>query len=540
MRVAPPMTDSGAATPPSPQTPPAGARGSLSRRTALALPLAALPRIAIGQPARPGITVAVQKIANTGVLDPLREQSSNASERYLGLVLETPIARDQHRALERIPGLATAWRRIDSRTLELTLRPNVTLHDGRSLTAEDVAWSFGPRMFGADTPADCHAVARRHWPGLDRVEVTAPLTLRLVNRTPDLTLEGRLAAGGSEVVSAAAHQSAGWAAAARRPVGTGPYKVASFRADTDLVLEAHDAYWGGRPPYATVRFVEVPEAAARADGLRAGQYQLAADIAPDQIEDIERDRRLHVLGGPVPNHRIVVFDNHHPALHDPRVRLALAHATDGQAIVDALWAGRTTVPPGLQWAFYGPMLVPGWTVPAYDPARAKSLLAEAGYKGAPIPYRIRNNYYTAEVATAQVLVEMWRAVGVNAEIQLCENWSQVLDTTRPRGIRDWSNSAVFDDPVSSLVNQHGPHGAQQTNREWTNPELNRLCDALETGEDMEERRRIFARMLVIAEREDPAYLVLHQNAAFTAKRRDLAWRASPSFFLDLGPNGVGT
>ena len=101
------------------------------------------------------------------------------------------------------------------------------------------------------------------------------------------------------------------------------------------------------------------------------------------------------MGGPVPNHRIVNHDRKPPALADPRVRLAMAHAIDGQAIVDALWAGRTRVPPGLQWEFYGPMFIAGWTVPRYDPALARSLLRDAGYQGAPIPYRIRNNYYTA-------------------------------------------------------------------------------------------------------------------------------------------------
>ena len=503
------------------------------RRVALAGVAAALPRIAIGQPARPLLTVAVQKIANTGLLDPLREQSSNASERYLGLILETPIGRNQQGALERVPGLAERWRRLDERTVELSIRPGVVMHDGRTLGAEDVAWSFGPRLFGPDTPADAQAVARRHWPALERVTATGPLTVELRNARPDLTLEGRLAAGGSEVVSATAHQAAGWAAAARHPVGTGAYRVASFRPDVELVLEAHDDWWGGRPRLAGVRILEVPEAAARADGLRAGQFGMAADIAPDQIADIEHDRRLQVLGGPVPNHRIVVFDRHHAALRDPRVRLAMAHAIDGAAIVDGLWAGRTAVPPGLQFPFYGPMMVPGWTVPPFDPARAAALLHDAGYRGEPIPYRIRNNYYTAEVATAQVLVEMWRAAGIQAEIQVCENWSQVLDTSRSRGARDWSNSAVFDDPVSSIVNQHGPDGAQQTNGEWTNAEMNRLSPLLENGTDPAERRRIFARMLQICEREDPAYIVLHQNASFTATRRDLGWRASPSFFLDL-------
>lgn len=515
---------------------------TLTRRAALSAPLGAaalaLPRFAIGQPALPALTVAVPKIANTGTLDPLREQSSNASERYVGLVLETLIGRDQQRALGRVPALAAEWRRVDERTLDITLRPGVTTHDGRTLTAEDVAYSFGPRMFGAELPADLPAVARRHWPSLESVTPTGPLSVRLLNRTPDVTLEGRLAAGGSEVVPAGA-LAAGWAAFARRPIGTGPYQVAEFRPDNVLLLEAHDAYWGGRPPLRQVRFLEVPEAAARMDGLLSGEYGLATDIPPDGIAGIERDPRLQVVGGPVPNHRIVVFDHHHPALRDPRVRLAMAHAVDGQGIVDGLWAGRTRVPPGLQWEFYGPMFIEGWTVPAYDPARAQALLREAGYRGEPIPYRIRNNYYAAEVSTAQVLAEMWRAVGIEARIEVKENWSQVLATVPVRGVRDWSNSAVFDDPMSSIVNQHGPDGAQQTNGEWSNAEMNALSAVLEGSTDPARRRATFARMLQVCEREDPAYIVLHQNASFTAKRRNLPWRASPSFFLDLSPRGWG-
>jgi peptide/nickel transport system substrate-binding protein len=179
------------------------------------------------------------------------------------------------------------------------------------------------------------------------------------------------------------------------------------------------------------------------------------------------------------------------------------------------------------------MFVKGWTVPKHDPAAAMSLLKEAGYKGEEIVYRARNNYYTAEVATAQILVEFWKQVGLNVKLEVLENWGQVLDKAGPRGVRDWSNSAVFDDPVSSLVNQHGPNGAQQTNGEWTNAEMNVLSNALETGTDMAKRKQAFARMLQICEREDPAYIVLHQNAVFTAARKNLPWRAPPSFFMDF-------
>ena len=89
------------------------------------------------------------------------------------------------------------------------------------------------------------------------------------------------------------------------------------------------------------------------------------------------------------------------------------------------------------------------------------------------------------------------------------------------------------------MNQHGPGGAQQTNGEWSNDEMNRLSTELETGIDPTRRKAAFARMLAICEREDPAYVVLHQNAAFTAKQKRLPWRAPPSFFLDFSLRNWG-
>jgi peptide/nickel transport system substrate-binding protein len=509
----------------------------LTRRAALAATAAtALPRFAIAQSdTRPSVTVAVQKISNTGVLEPLHEQSSNASERWVASILETPIARNQQGVLERVPGIAQSWKRISDTTVELSLRPGVTFHNGDALTGEDVAFTFGPEhMFGPGLPKDIPAIGRRHWPALDRVEVVDRHTVRFVNKTPDVTMEGRLSAGGSEIVSKRAWTEGGdWAANARHPVGTGPYKLREFKPDASLTLDSHDGYWGGRPPLKSVRFLEVPEAASRIAGLQSGEFDFACDIPPDQIKTIEANPAFVVQGGQVLNHRIVVFDKHHPELASPLVRLAMAHAIDGQAIVDSLWAGRSRVPPGLQWEFYGPMFVKGWTVPPYDPAKARALLKQAGYKGGEIVYRARNDYYTAEVATAQILVEFWKQVGLNVRLEVLENWGEVLDKKGPRGVRDWSNSAVFDDPVSSLVNQHGPHGAQQTNGEWTNVEMNALSAQLETGTDMAQRHKIFARMLEICEREDPAYIVLHQNAVFTACRKTTPWKAPPSFFMDF-------
>ena len=106
-------------------------------------------------------------------------------------------------------------------------------------------------------------------------------------------------------------------------------------------------------------------------------------------------------------------------------------------------------------------------------------------------------------------------------------------------MRDWSNSAPFNDPVSSIVNQHGPSGQQQQVGEWSNEEFNQLSGELETSTDRARRRAVFRRMLEIAEREDPAFMVLHQNATFTAKRRDTVWKASPAFAMDFRPGNFG-
>ena len=505
--------------------------------SALGMAAAPLARPALAQAdTRPALTVAVQKLSNTGMLEPLREQSSNASEHYLAALLETPIARNQQHWLERVPGLAVATRRIDERTVELDLRPGVRFHDGTTLTAEDVAWNFGPRVAGPGVPADIAPVARRHFPVLERVEATGPLTVRFTCASPDITLEGRLAAGGAEIVSPRSFRTP-WTDYARAPAGTGPYKLREFRPDVSLVLDAHDDYWGGRPPCRSVRFLEIPEASARVDGLLSGTFDLACDVLPDQVAGVVADGRFVVRGGPVPNHRIVNFDKHHPALADGRVRLAMAQAVDTRTLVDTLWAGRTTVPPGLQFPFYGPMLVDGWEVPPYDPAAARALLKAAGYRGDPIPYRIRNDYYVAETATAQALAAMWAEVGLNVALSVHENWSGVLDRSPPRGLRDWSNSATFDDPVSSIVNQEGPDGAQQAVGEWTNAEMNALCGRMQSSSDIPARRAMFARMLAICEREDPAYLVLHQTANFTAVRASLPWPGTASFYVDLSPRG---
>ena len=537
----------------------------LTRRTALGAAAAsvALPRFAIGQADnRPTITIAVQKISNTNTLSALREQS-NVGTRIAPTITERLIDLNYQSKLEPVPGLATEWKRISDTTVEFKLRPGVKFHNGAEMTADDIVGSFSPQhMFGETRPTvrgvtipmtggnpavftkalvtDVPPVARRLWPALEKVEIVDKHTVRFVNAAPDVTIEGRASVRGSDVINwQSFNDSPSWLEYARKPIGTGPYKVREFKPDTSLVMDAHDEYWGGRPPIKTLRFMEVPEASSRINGLLSGEYQFASDISPDQIPQIERSGAFDVQQSLVPNHRLIVFDKHHAPIRDARMRRAMTHAIDRQSIVDALWGGRTTVPRGLQWDFYADMLIADWTVPKYDPALARQLIKEAGYKGDPITFRVAAGYYINQVPTSQVLVEMWKQVGLNVQIKMVDNSTQKFERGPERGVRDWSNSATFSDPVSSIVAQHGPNGQQQQMGEWVNEEMNNLTVELESSTDRARRRVVFARMLQICEREDPAYTVLHQNAVFTAKRKEFKWKAAPSFAMDFRAHNWG-
>ncbi|WP_085035037.1 ABC transporter substrate-binding protein [Ensifer aridi] len=533
---------------------------SISRRGALGLIGATagsmvLPRFALGQGKRPSVTIAVQKITINNTLDVWNETSNVGERVFFPNLWEGLILRDWMGDQGPVPGLATEWKRIDDKTLELKLRQGVKFHNGDELTADDVVFSFSAqRVFGNTQPAggktifeDEHKPAnakelpaivpgtgRRLWPALAGVEAVDKYTVRFHNATPDVTIEGRLYAFGSQIANRRAWDEAktyiDWA---RRPTTTGPYMVGEHKPDVSLTLVAFDDYWGGRPPLEEIRFVEVPEVSSRVNGLLSGEYDFACDLPPDQIATVQGAAGYEVQGSTIHNHRISVFNVQNPILQDPLVRRAMTHSIDRQAIVEALWAGQTTVPAGLQFPFYGDMFIEGWAVPEYNPQLAKDLLKQANYKGDAIPFRLLNNYYTNQTANGQIMVEMWRQVGLNVEIEMKENWGQIHDPSGVKGVRDWSAGAAFGDPVSSIVAGFGPNGEVQQKKDWTNAEANQMAQILETSTDHANRKKAFARMLEICEREDPVYQVLHQNAVFTGVKSSLKWKAAPAFAMDF-------
>ncbi|WP_321936325.1 ABC transporter substrate-binding protein [Paraburkholderia sp. J8-2] len=484
---------------------------------------------------RPELRIAVQK--NPETQEPV-DIPSNVAFRNNYSIHETLLKLDSTGQFSVQPNLATSWRWIDEKTLEVKLRKGVIFHDGREMTAEDVAFSFGPERL-TDPKSPGYPAYLINFSSIDHVKAVDPQTVRFVTKFQDPILLQRLAGYAAVVISKDAWIKLGgnWASWKQKPVGAGPYMVAESITNDHLALVSNDRYFRGKPPARKVTFRVVPEVSARIAGLLAGDYDIATDLPPDQLKVVNKAPGYKIVGGPVPNDRILFLDKYNPALKDPRVRQALSLAIDRQAIVDSIWNGQTVVPNGLQFKQYGPVYLKDRPRYKYDPARAAQLLKEAGYKGEKISIRSQNNYYTAENPVSEAVVAMWQAVGVNAKLEFVPGDGLFAESGRSTG--NWSSTAVIADPYVSFYSiSFGKSAIMGTRHIWVNDEFDALGAKLEKAVDPKDRARIFSDMLDIIEWNDPGVIVLHQNAVFYGISSKVNWKPQPAFSMDLGPGSL--
>lgn len=505
----------------------------ITRRTTLqflgiAMPLLSAPQIVFGQQGGQ-VRVALDELPRQ--LDPLLYQT-NPGYRVMPNIFDTLLTVDYAGDGALRPALAESWERVDARTVDLKLRPGVTFHDGTPLTAEDVAFSFGPeRRTNEDSPG--FGTAQQFLNTIASVEAVDDQTVRVVSAIDDPTIELRLTAWGSQIVSKAAFEAAGgFEGFARAPVATGPFRVVRLSADV-IELQAFDNYWAGRPDIDTLTFRLAPELSSRTAGLLSGDFDIIADVPPDQFGPIEGNADYEIVGGPVASLRVVKFDTRNEQLKDVRVRRALSLAIDRQAIVDSLWAGLVEVPHGHQLASFGPLFEADRPPYAYDPEEARRLLQEAGYDGTPIPFRIRVAAYGPELATSQVLVSMWEAVGLKIDLQIVENFGQMM-AYPGTGIRSGVDPILVPDPLFGLWRSYN-----ESERDvWSNEEFYVQGRILESSLDPAERTAAFHEMMRIFD-EDPPAAILHTMGVFYGKRKAVVWAPLPSVYMDFRNTSAG-
>ncbi|MBY5720920.1 ABC transporter substrate-binding protein [Rhizobium leguminosarum] len=511
-------------------------RSYLQAMSALSLIPLVSPKFAFAQ-SRSDIIVGVQ--ANPPQLDPLR-LGTNPAYRVTASIYDMLIRVDRNNGDTLVSGLAESWKKVNDTTWDITIREGVRFHDGSVMTTEDVAFTFGPeRMLTEGLPSV--SFSRQFFSGLEKVSAVDARTVRFVTKQPDPLFEFRLSSWASQIISKAAFKKVGdWDKWALAPIGTGPYKVAEVIAGDRIRLVAHNDYWGGKPPFTSVTFKIIPEAASRVNALAAGDVHLITEVTADQMPTIKGHNGLAVVGGAVNNIRTINYGTVNGPLKDARIRRAIDLAIDRQVIAEQLFAGLVGVPKGFQWENYGDMYIENFPKPGYEPEAAKKLLAEAGYKGEPIEYRTRESYYTAELDTAQALQQMWQDVGLNVQLKVVENDAQLYAQPN-NAIFNGSVSSVYPDLMGSLWTTYGPNSfIRFLAKSWSNAEFDAIGVKLTTLTDRAERRKLHQRVLEIFAYVDPPSSILHETPMFYGMRADLGFVPHKTPMMDFGPFNVRT
>jgi peptide/nickel transport system substrate-binding protein len=319
------------------------------------------------------------------------------------------------------------------------------------------------------------------------------------------------------------------------PVGTGPLRFTGWKKDQFVALEANDRYFMGRPNVRAVTFREVPELSARIAGLAAGEFDLIVDVTPDQVPVIQRYKDLQTQTITLENSHVVVFNSNAPALADKRLRQALSLAIDRKRLRDALWQGRNYTPNGHQLKAYGAMYNAERKGYVYDPELARKLVKASGYDGRTLSLRAIPNYYLNGIEAAQVLLEMWKAVGINVKLDLVDNFKQV----RSKGLEMhlWSNTYRIPDPAGAIVVLYGVNsGMQKGYKFWNAPAgFNEAAEQVIGSADPKVRYAAFQKMLDIFEDDMPITMLYNPSYTY-AHKRTLDWKPAPILYMDFRPD----
>ncbi|HMH75907.1 MAG TPA: ABC transporter substrate-binding protein [Candidatus Udaeobacter sp.] len=276
---------------------------------------------------------------------------------------------------ENTPSLAESWTvSKDGLVYEFVLRKSAKFHNGDPVTADDVKFSF-ERYKGA--------AAKLLKDRVRDVEIVDAGRVRFHLREPwpdFMTFYGTSATGAAWIVPRKYVEKVGEDGFKKAPIGAGPYKVVSFNPGIDLTMEAFEGYWRKVPSVKRLVFRSMPDETTRAAALKAGDVDIVYLLSGPTAQEVKRTPGLRLAAAMPPG---VVFldlpeqwDPKSP-WHDRRVRLAASHALDRNALNQAETLGLShptggLIPRVLDFARAYPP-------PPYDPARAKKLLAEAGY-----------------------------------------------------------------------------------------------------------------------------------------------------------------
>jgi peptide/nickel transport system substrate-binding protein len=437
-------------------------------------------------------------------LDP-RIGTDAQSQRLDGLMFSSLVERDAN--MNVTGDLAERWEMPDPLTYIFHLRSGVQFHDGRALTSADVKFTFDSMITGA-----IQSPKRGAFRMVKLVEAPDPLTVIFHLSEPYASFPWSLVRPAVGIVPAGSG-----ADFAQHPIGSGPFQFESARQDDEIILRRNSKYFHGVPNIDRVQFRIVPDAVVRALELRKGSADLEFNsLTPDMVAVLAHTQNLEVAEQPGTILTYLAFNCQDPILSQTKIRQALAYATDRETMVKTLLRGQARVADGLlppsNWAYE-----PDMRRYAYAPARAESLLDEAGYPrrgnsvtGTRMKLTIKTSTDQNTRLIATVLQDEWRRVGIDLEILPLEFATLFSDVTRGsfqiytlRWVGANNDPDIFEYVFSSK--KIPPAGANRGR--YRNAQLDALVDQGRVESDSAKRKAIFSQVQKLIAEDEP-YLPL--------------------------------
>jgi peptide/nickel transport system substrate-binding protein len=405
--------------------------------------------------------------------------------------------------------VAEQWERDGGTGWIFHLRPAV-FHNGAPVDAAAVKWSF-------EQIAAPHSTAymRAQFQDIETIETPDPRTVRVIMKGPTATFPDWLAPFYTSIVVP------GTVPAGKLPVGCGPFVVKSYERGVSVTATAFDKYYKpGLPRLKEIRLVAYPDENLRVAALQAGNVDLIEYVPWQSMTAIAANPKLSMQStfGPF---MYLTFNARSGPFKDPRVRQAVAFAVNREDIVKSAFYGRGAPLGGLPipkgTAFYDATLADFWS---YDPARAKKLLAEAGFANGFSATLLSTAQYGMHKITAEVVQQDLAAIGVNVRLNL-PDWA----TRVALGNRGQFEFAV----MGSAAESNDPDGltplidgtlspSYERSYDLAVPGLHKLLVAGRAEFDQAKRKAIYDQVQELVVKEAPIVGLCWRSQAYAMKK----------------------
>ncbi len=453
-------------------------------------------------------------------LDPTMNLSSIRAQVGVSL-FDSLVGRDSEKRI--VPELAESWKLLDDNTWQFRLRRGVVFHNGEPFNAEAVRFTL-QRVLDPNQKSPNRANIAE----ITKVEVVDDFTVKLVTRQPYAPLLNRLI--DFPIVPPKYTAEKGNQGFSLHPVGTGPFRFVELVKDDRLVVEAFDRHWRGAPRIRRIVFRPIPEPFTRTAALRNGEVDVITNVPPNLARELERVPGIKVQRVPSTWMIYLGLNAFKKPLSDVRVRQALNYASDVDTIIKTVLEGNGRRTPGpLTPHMFG--YDPGVKGYPYDPAKARRLLAEAGYPdGLDIILDAPEGRYQGDKEVAEALAGQWQKAGFRPKVQVAE-WGAYFKRYLAKQFPDayllgLGGPMQDGDELFNLVSSKG-RGLY-----YKNEKVDMLFDSGRSTMDPAKRRKIYAD-LAKAMVDDATWVFLMQQVDIYAMRDRVDWTPRPDQWMPL-------